>query len=362
VVLQATRGGSRIRRPPAARKRRDPREVAAVAGILSAACLLLWILLAWLLADGSTPDMAAVGLLTGAAFLGVRLLGARESRAAPMALVFALAAFAAARIHLVYEGPISGPLGYSNAAGSLFMLGSAAAALWLVRASENGPRLMAAVMMILFASVPWMNRTRTATLLLFLLPLALLAAYVRRPRPAITASAALLAATLASTIILGLGYRPGEPLPGGVAGAVDATLSVRRVQLWNDALGYAARNPITGIGPGRYPHVSTVSRRDRDSRWPHNEFLHVAAEAGFPALLFLMGVFGAGYAMLWYAPNPRAAAVGAFALGAAGVHACVDYVFHFPAIPMMAAAIVAAAMGFVPRADEPRRTGQRTVT
>jgi O-antigen ligase len=79
--------------------------------------------------------------------------------------------------------------------------------------------------------------------------------------------------------------------------------------------------------------VSEVSRRDRDSRWPHNEFLQVAAEAGLPALILLLGVFASGFVLLWHAPDPRAAAIGAFALGAAGVHASVDYVFHFRPFP-----------------------------
>jgi O-antigen ligase len=347
VVSPAATDGARTRRPARpVRKPLPPRTVAAIAGSLSATCLLLWTLLAGLLADGSTLDMAGVVLLTAAAFAGVRLLGPRDGRFAAMGVVFALAAFAAARFQVIYRGPITGPLGYSNAAGSLFMLGSAAAALWFVRARDHGPRVMAAVMMILFASVPWMNRTRTATALLFLLPLALLAGYTGRPRIAIGGSALLVAGILAATIVLGVRYQPGVPLPGTVGSAVDATISIRRVQLWDDALRFAATNPLIGVGPGRYPQVSEVSRRDRDSVWPHNEFLQVAAEAGLPALLFLLGVFGSGYVLLWHAPNPMTAAVGAFALGAAGVHASVDYVFHFPAVPMTAAAIVAAAIGF----------------
>jgi hypothetical protein len=64
-----------------------------------------------------------------------------------------------------------------------------------------------------------------------------------------------------------------------------------------------------------------------------------------PALLLILAVIGALYVRLWYAPNPRAAVIGAFVLGAVGVHACVDYIFHFPAIPVTAAAIVASALG-----------------
>jgi O-antigen ligase len=345
---------------PAARKRPGAWAVAAIAGAVSAAGLLLWIVLAGLLADGSTRDMLAVGLLAAAAFLGVRLLGASESRALASGLVFAVAAFAAARIQVIYEGPLDGPLGYSNAAGSLFMLGSVAAARWLVGARESAPRVVAAVMMILFASVPWMNGTLTATVLVCLLPLAVLAAYTGRSRLAVAMSAALLAVTLAATIGLGLLYKTGEPRSGPVASAVDENLSLRRVQLWNDALGYAARNPVAGIGPGRYPVVSEVSQRNYHSRWPHNEFLHVAAEAGLPALLLLLGVFASGFVLLWHAPDPRAAAIGAFALGAAGVHASVDTVFHYPAIPMMVAAIVASAIGFAPAPGQTRRSGRST--
>lgn len=70
-----------------------------------------------------------------------------------------------------------------------------------------------------------------------------------------------------------------------------------------------------------------------------------------PALLLLVAVLAWAYARLWHAPDARAAAIGAFALGAAAVHANVDYIFHFPAIPMAAAAIVGAAV------PQPARNG-----
>jgi hypothetical protein len=244
-VLRATTRGTRTREHLTAATKPDPRGLAAIIGAVSAACFFLWILLAWLLTDGSTLDMAAVGLLTLAAFAGVRFLGPQEARYAAMGIVFAIAAFAAARIQVIYGRPIAAPLGYSNAAGSLFMLGSAAATLWLVRASHTGSRLMAGAMMILFASVPWVNGTRTAAVLLCLLPLALLAGYAARPRWAIAGAAALLVTTLSATIVLGVRYQPAEPRMGAVAGVVDATLSLRRVQLWDDALRFVARSPVT---------------------------------------------------------------------------------------------------------------------
>jgi O-antigen ligase len=196
-----------------------------------------------------------------------------------------------------------------------------------------------------FAAVPYLNRTRTATGLLLLLPLVLLLVFLRSPRAAVIGAGTLAAVVFAGVLFLAATYDAENPRTGRLDRLVDATLSERRPQLWHDAASFALRNPITGVGPGRYPEVSAVSRIDRETKWPHNEFLHVAVEAGLPAMLLLLGTAASGFVMLWYGPDPRAAAVGAFTLGAVIIHGSLDFVLHYPAVPVAAAALVAAAIG-----------------
>jgi O-antigen ligase len=306
-------------------------------------------------ATESSSDMLTVALLVLLTFMVARALTALAHWLVPLTVVVLAGWFMWQRVDVLYGGPLRAPLGYSNAAGSLFMLAAVAALLWFVRSRRVWVRAAALVAVGVFASVPLLNGTRTATMLLLLLPLAAAAGWAGRGRWAVAGSATMLAAVMLAVGILAATYDRGGDRSGPVDALVDATLSERRVQLWRDAAEFAVAYPLVGVGPGVYPGVSAVSRQDRDTIWPHNEFLQVAAEAGTPALLLLLGLFAALYLRLWHTANAATASIGAFALGATGVHASVDYIFHFPAIPMAAAAIVAAAMGRRTR----RPTGRR---
>jgi hypothetical protein len=74
-------------------------------------------------------------------------------------------------------------------------------------------------------------------------------------------------------------------------------------------------------------------------------------------------VFVWGFARLWVHPAPDVmVALGAASLAALGLHACVDYVLHFPAVPLTAAALVGTAQAVPFRrsrrdGDEPREEG-----
>jgi hypothetical protein len=71
-------------------------------------------------------------------------------------------------------------------------------------------------------------------------------------------------------------------------------------------------------------------------------------------LLLLAGLFAWGFARLGLLGAPDAPAiVAAGALAALGIHACVDYVLHFPALPLAAAALFGAV---APRTTDPGGT------
>jgi O-antigen ligase len=318
---------------------------AGALGAVFAAALVLWILVASVTPPQASMEMAVIALITIATFAAALVLSRRSATLVPIVVVLMAGVFAWLRGERLLGGPRWAPLGYSNAAGTLFMLAAAAAALWFVRARTTTSRVVAAVAAVAFAAVPVLNGTRTATALLCLLPAAVWAGFARQSRAAVVGSAAIWTLVLVSTVVLAVRYDPQRPRTGFLDRTVDATLSERRVQLWRDAITLTAGSPIVGFGPGQFQESSRTARAERDTRLAHNEFLQVAAEAGLPALLLLLAVIGCGYVMLWNAPDQRAAAVGAFTLGAAAVHGSVDYVDHFPAIPMAAAAIVAASLG-----------------
>jgi O-antigen ligase len=147
----------------------------------------------------------------------------------------------------------------------------------------------------------------------------------------------LFVGVLASTVLLGVGYRSGADGP-----VVDA-LSERRLELWHESVQILLNQPF-GVGPGRFKDVSPTARRDADARWAHNEFLQQGVELGWIGLVLTVLFFIWGFARSWVVPDPDiVVALGAASLAALGIHACVDYVIHFPAVPLAAAAILGSA-------------------
>jgi O-antigen ligase len=145
---------------------------------------------------------------------------------------------------------------------------------------------------------------------------------------------------LATTIVLGLTYAGG-------ASVATSALTERRVALWHDALVIAGRYPATGAGFHRFEQLSPTARSDPDARWAHNEYLQVAAETGIPGLILVTSLVLWGFLALAREPVLTSKAVAAAGLAAVAIHASIDYVFHFVAIPVSAAALLGAALAHV---------------
>lgn len=330
--------------------------VLAVGGGLLLLASVGWLGLTAEAQGGDARAAAAALLLAALAFLAARWTTRRVAWLAPLLLVASAAAVAAMHFDTLLAGPLGNPLGYSNATASFYMLAAGGALMLLARRRAPQLRVLAALAYLGCALVPWLNGCHTAAALVALLPLGLLARSTRGVRLAVAGGGGVLVVVLAGTVVLGATYTPGER-GGAVDRLVDATLSERRPQLWHDALRLMAREPLTGVGPSRFPEESPTARMDRDTRWPHNELLHFGAEAGVPGLLLLLGLGGWGFARLWWGGDDAATAVAALSVGALGVHASVDYVLHFPAV-LAAGAVLLGAGSCVPRRarDRARQT------
>jgi O-antigen ligase len=292
---------------------------------------------------------AAAGLLLVAAgsFVAAHWVAGRLAWLVPLLVVAAAALLAVARGATLLQRPLGNPFGYSNAVGSFYLIAAAAALMLAVRVPRRArtPALLAAVGAAL---VPWFNGTTTAAVLVCGLPLALLVRSGRHARLAVAAAACAMLATLSTVLVLAAAYQPGADRSGLVARTFDATLSERRLMLWNDALAMAAEHPLTGVGPTRFPEFSATARSDVDARWVHNQPLHFAAETGVPGFLLCLGLFAWGLARLWWGPGDAGSAVASLAWGAVGVQANVDYVLHFVPVAVAAAALVGAGSRLPP--------------
>jgi O-antigen ligase len=315
---------------------------------------LIWTLVASAASDGSS-GWAGAGLLTvsaGALAIG-RATGSVRRWVVP-AIVAVAAGVALLSPGALDREPLHGPFGYSNAAGAFFAL-AAVAALMVGWASQDARlRGASAAVAVAYALVPLVRGSVAPAVLVLLAPAALVLA--RRPhgiRLVVAGCSALFAAALVATLVVGAMARSGEPATA-VPGVLESALSSRRIELWGDAVAIMAAHPALGVGPGRFAEVSDVARRDVDARWAHNEFLQRGAEEGIVGLVLLAGLVAWGFVRLWVAESPDVVtALGAVALAIAAIHACVDYVWHFPAIPIAAAALVGVAQAAGSRAPAP---------
>ncbi|MGQ0668514.1 MAG: O-antigen ligase family protein [Actinomycetota bacterium] len=312
------------------------------AALLAAAIL-------WTFASSGSPGdapgpVAALYAASVAALIAGRLVGSVARWAVPALVTIAAASLLLLSPLALSRAPLAGPFGYANAAGAFFVQ-AAGASLMLASVTRATPaRALGVAAAIAFAAIPFIRGSLAAATLVVVLPLGLvLTRGVRAVRLVVAACASIFLLALIVTILLGVAYA-GGPRAGELDRLVDRTLSERRVALWHDALVIMREDPVTGVGPGGFELASPTALDDRDARWAHNEFLQQGAEGGLPGFALLSLLFLWGFARLWSSRSPDAAtALGAVALAALGIHASIDYVLHFPAIPIVAAALLGAA-------------------
>jgi O-antigen ligase len=235
------------------------------------------------------------------------------------------------------------PFGYSNATGA-YLVQAAGACFLVARWSRSARlKLTAITAALIFGVMPLFFGTRAAGILgLLVCAVGVATVTFRRVyarRLGIVLVVIFLLALFTTVFIANDHANQGDQsLVGGVAAD---TLSERRGILWGDALSAMKRHPLIGVGPGNFEETSDLAEIEEDVRWVPNIFLEQAAEAGIPGLVLMVTIFLWGFGrLLWSeAPGP-VLALGFTALFGIAVHSCIDYVLHYPAVPLAAGAIL----------------------
>jgi O-antigen ligase len=311
--------------------------------------LILAVLSGWMgVASLESPGTPARGVLLALAAAGTfavtRLLPRPLNLLVPTSVVAAAAAIVAADpVDTFGKGPLRGVFGYGNAKGQFFALAALAAVMILVGAANPVVRAIALAASGGFLAVPILSGSLAAAGL----------ALVWGALAALSPPPAGSRAAVAIMLVAFVGAVGGTSLIGASATepprAVARALGERRLDLWRDAGDLIRREPLTGVGAGRFPIESPTAASDRDTRWTHNGFLEMAAETGLAGGVLLAGVFVWALASALAPGADRTMAAGAAVVATLGMHATVDYVLRFPWIVITAAALAGSALGGRPR-------------
>ncbi len=309
-------------------------------GLALLAAIVLWTYEASATRGRPWPVMALL-LGCACALAAARLIGDVAGRWLVPAVVLVIAAgLAIGSEDLLSKRPLGGPFGYGNATGAFFVQAAAAALMLAASCRRSVPRVLALAVALAAALVPFRIGSVTAALLIIMVPAGLLVArWNRGGRAGVAACAVLFLAALSLTVWLGATYHAGDR-SGPVSRLVDQTLTERRVVLWSEAFDIMRDHPWAGVGPGRFRLVSPTARKDVDAAWAHDEFLQYGAETGAPGFVLLVLAFLWAYARLGASGGEWPRALATLSLTALAIHASVDYVLHFPMIPLTSAALV----------------------
>jgi O-antigen ligase len=306
-----------------------------------------WTLISAAIAGGD-PFPAVSLLLAAAASTYVSLVVSRRVRwVVPLTLTAAgIVCVWWFRSDLPADGPLQGPLGYTNASGALYVQLACAAMMLSTVAQTRVPRIggWAAAAVLVLATILTGSRAADA---LLLLPIgAGLAARFGRAQMAVIVSAVLWVAAVVWTLGIGAAW---PELSGSGAGRVVAeAFSARRPALWHQAAVIMLEHPVTGVGPGGFASASSIARADRDARWAHDDLLQQGAETGVPGFALVVGLIGwAFWGLASGTEVGPVAAIGAGSLAAAGIHGSIDHVLRFPAVALTVAALVGVALAEV---------------
>jgi O-antigen ligase len=136
------------------------------------------------------------------------------------------------------------------------------------------------------------------------------------------------------------------------AGAAQDNSSVFRTYVWRSTWEMARAKPVTGFGPGSFPHVYPQFAYVSHTRHAHQSWSQIAAESGVPSLLLLLCAIAvalaAGAKRLKTQDWPLVAAMSG-AVVALLVHGCVDSGFHTTSITIM----LAVALAVLAQSDAP---------
>ncbi|MER5183820.1 O-antigen ligase family protein [Streptomyces sp. NPDC002896] len=313
--------------PPGVRERRNVSDAAGVA--LLAACAV-WSLFAAASRQGRPEGVLLAVLAVAAGYACGRITGALLPVAAPCAAALAGLVFAATAPPATPGPDLASPLGDAGATAALLALstGAACTAAWATEqpALRLALRSLAAGIVV---SAAVLGSTAGVVACAGVLLYSLAADRMRRRGLGL---AGLGAATV---LVAGLFFAVIEDvLPDGLAASLEGQLTQHRVLLWRDALDLAGREPVLGVGPGRFGELSpTVAQTLVADGRPHSAPLQQAAEQGVVGVILLAAVFCWLLYALWRSPRatPVALTAGA-ALTALAVMALVGNALSFTTV------------------------------
>lgn len=308
----------------------DRRNVSDATGVIVLGACAVWSLITATAQDGRPEGVLLAVLAVAAGYASGRILGALLPVAAPCAGALAALGLALTAPHTTPGPQITAPLGHTGATAALLALatGAACCAAWAAR--SPGPRLglrLLAVGITLTAAA--LDSTAGCVAGAGVLLCSLAADRMRRR------ALGLGGLALAAALTTGATWAIAEnALPDGLAAALEGQLTEHRVLLWHDALRLARRNPVLGVGPGRYGELSpTVAQSLLPDGKPHSAALQQTAEQGVVGVALLAAVFCWVLYALWRSPRstPIVLTAGA-ALAALAVIASVGNALSFTTV------------------------------
>jgi O-antigen ligase len=314
------------------------RDAGTASAILAGACVWTFVSAA---ASGGDPIPVVAVVAAGAASLVLAAVVSRGRSWVVPALVVGAASILAvvSRAEILTSRPGQGPFGYANATGAFYLQATVAGVMLAVSAPQVEGRWIGGIAAVAFAGITLASGSAAGAGLLALPVAGFVLSALRRGRPALIGMAALFAVALFGTIVVG--SLAGKPANGTSRGRI---FDERRKTLWHQAVTTIGEHPLTGVGPGEFVENGSLVRIDADARWAHHGFLQFGAETGIPGMGLLVLAFAWLLASLAARPDPAAVTVlGSAALAVFGIGACVDYLFHFPAIAVTAAALAGTA-------------------
>lgn len=241
------------------------------------------------------------------------------------------------------HGPLDAPLGYENANAAFFLQAAVGGLMLAVAAASRPIGIVAGALSVAFLLLTIATGSEAASALVGLIIAALvLATKTSRVRPVAIAGFGLVASALVASMLLALIYE--RDADNRITEASSRALDERRLALWKDAVDLMQDHPVTGVGPGRFRVTSETARSDRDAQWAHNEFLQQGSETGIPGFLLLIGFFVWGFWRLGASEAGPPAIIAIAGFTAVGIQACVDYIWHFPEVPLLAVALLGCTL------------------
>ena len=269
----------------------------------------------------------------GATLVSMRMAGSRRHGVA-LAVLIAIATLQAL-VLAGLTGSISelafGHPPYENAVAAVALQGAGASLIVVMIARSRFTKLLGIIVTIAFLAEIVASGSAAGMLLSLLFPVVALMANGRSRRHVAGVCFGLVLVAIVMTIILG-----ASPLgrTGNTGALAQASLSERRIELWDDAVRILADEPVSGVGLGNFRYASRTARSDADAAYAHNEYLQTGAETGIVGMMLLVGGFGWGFTRLAASPGGRTAVFGVAvaSLTALAIHASIDYPLHFPLV------------------------------